>query len=351
MADYTQDMNMNTNVGFPQTNNGAQDIGQSSNLQQWVFGGIPYGQQSASVLATPPVDDFSLSADDIPDFGEDSQVVGSPAVQPDLSHVASTNTSPDFSIPSPDSSVSVLDNSTDSGGIPPLDASANKSDISPTEELTNPTSSVDRVAVSWTSSVVSEFPDSPAESVNVSDDSFGGDDVVRSQTPTVYEEARSVEERDLDRSVGDARSSLVDKFYELSTLIAQCLEISPDQTFSLLAHDTDQEHVEYRFVRVKNVDAGFKIEKVITHKPTGNVETIVLTMTYKVSFSSLRLYINWTMLYQEVKGEDQWDDNRPIILDKINKFLLLVGDYYAGLQQQREEREQKKQLSLSLRSF
>jgi len=100
------------------------------------------------VLATPPVDDFSLSADDIPDFGEDSQVVGSPAVQPDLSHVASTNTSPDFSIPSPDSSVSVLDNSTDSGGIPPLDASANKSDISPTEELTNPTSSVDRVAVS-----------------------------------------------------------------------------------------------------------------------------------------------------------------------------------------------------------
>lgn len=358
MADYTQDANMN--LGASQTNNGLQDSDQVPNLQQWAFGGIPYGQQSASVLATPPADDFSLSAEDIPDFSENTHITGSPVVEPDIANAASVHTAPDSSIPSSDSSVSVLDTSIDSPNIPPFDELATNLDVFPTEELPNSISSAsisgltDPVDVPWTSSVVSELSDpASAESRDLSDNSFGGDDVVgwQEQVPTVYEEVRSVEERDLDRDLGDVRSSLVDKFYELSTLITQCLEISPDQTFSLLAHDTDEEHVEYRFVRVKNVDAGFKIEKVITHKSTENVETIVLTMTYKVSFSSLRLYINWTMLYQEVKGDDQWDDNKPIILDKINKFLLLVGEYYAGLQQQEEEKEQKKQLSVSLRSF
>jgi len=119
----------------------------------------------------------------------------------------------------------------------------------------------------------------------------------------VYDQVRSVEERDLERD--DNPSSLVDKFYELATLIGKSLDLSADHTFSLLAHDTDEEHVEYRFVRVKNVDAGFKIEKLISKKLTNDIETVILTMTYKVSFSSLRLYINGTMLYQEVKGDDQ----------------------------------------------
>ena len=329
--------------------------------QGGAFGGVPFDQQTSSNEGASM--DFDISADDIPDFGSSQpsntpstsfeEQVAAPVLDsnPNVGEQNTVNTTDDISLDSLES----FDEDTTPVVDPGFDPGVSLADDVGSEPITPSSDSIDLsglddVSVSSPDVVVS---DQEANEENTEDE-VKEENVLEpaTESETVYDQGLAQEERDIQKDeVKTDQSKMVGKFYELTALVNQWLETSKDKTFAVTGHATDAERVEYRFVPVKNVDAGFKIEKHLTAKQERSEAIDVLTMTYKEAFKSLRLYMNGEMLYQEVKGDDKDDENRHVILDKINKFLLLVDEYVKKASEAAKEEEKKKALTWKLRDF
>ncbi|MFA5747733.1 MAG: hypothetical protein WC872_01335 [Candidatus Absconditabacterales bacterium] len=153
----------------------------------------------------------------------------------------------------------------------------------------------------------------------------------------------------------DSDSILKEKFYELYNFVSDIYEFSDlgeEEGFQLIGADNDKLNIIYKIFLDKNENS-ILISKIQTDKETDYQDQNDLNFIFNEDSQTLSVILNDVLLFDEADEEDS--KKQMQIVDKINKFTFLVGEYHKKLEEEindkKAEEEERRKLHDIFRNF